>query len=291
MSFTIRYNRTSVHIQGCAAATQTTGDGEDNGSGVVAYYAESACGSLTRNGYRMAVGQSYETAAEARDAAQAKAKSLGLKFCKNCETAVQWAVANAPFDPESNEFKAEKKRVNDELIARSEAAKAKRAAQGTKPEPTTTHADAVAQMRANRDAEEEARAAARRARNRTNYAPAPEVAETTVRTERKTRTFTFEYNASEGVLIAAALREKALAERKSAKAWRTNAEIEGTTLVEFYTEQVRLADNRAKLLEDAADRVHKPVREVISAAVEKALPDEPEPASHRQVKDAIGLRW
>jgi hypothetical protein len=199
MNFTIRYNRTSVHIQGCEAATQTTGDGEDNGSGVVAYYAESACGSLTRNGYRMAVGESYETAAEARDAAQAKAKSLGLKFCKNCETAVKWAVANAPFDPESDEFKAEKKRVNDELIARSEAAKTKRAAQETKPE--RTHADAVAQMRANIDAEEETRAAARRARNRTNYAPTPEPAEAAVRTERKARTFTFEYNATEGAWV------------------------------------------------------------------------------------------
>jgi hypothetical protein len=289
MNFTIRYNRTSVHIQGCEAATQTTGDGEDNGSGVVAYYAESACGSLTRNGYRMAVGESYETAAEARDAAQAKAKSLGLKFCKNCETAVKWAVANAPFDPESDEFKAEKKRVNDELIARSEAAKTKRAAQETKPE--RTHADAVAQMRANIDAEEETRAAARRARNRTNYAPTPEPAEAAVRTERKARTFTFEYNATEGVLIAAALREKALVERKAAQAYRTNAEIEGTTLVDFYTEQARLADNRAKLFEDAAERVHEPVRTAISTAVANAIPDEPEPAFHRQVKDAIGLRW
>jgi hypothetical protein len=35
------------------------------------------------------------------------------------------------------------------------------------------HAAAVAQMRANIDAEEERKAAARRARNRTNYAPAP----------------------------------------------------------------------------------------------------------------------
>lgn len=35
------------------------------------------------------------------------------------------------------------------------------------------HATAVAQMRANIDAEDEDRAAARRARNRTNYAPAP----------------------------------------------------------------------------------------------------------------------
>ncbi len=43
--------------------------------------------------------------------------------------------------------------------------------------PKTTHADAVAQMRANIDAEEEARAAARRERNRTNYAPKPEPTE------------------------------------------------------------------------------------------------------------------
>lgn len=181
------------------------------------------------------------------------------------------------------------------LIAKLDAEKAQAEAasvpQQTNPEPTATHADAVAQMRANIDAEEEARAAARRARNRTNYAPAPEVAETTVRTERKTRTFTFEYNATEGVLIAAALREKALDERKAAQAYRTNAEIEGTTLVEFYTEQARLADNRAKLFEDAADQVHKPVREAISTAVANAIPDEPEPAFHRQVKDAIGLRW
>jgi len=38
-------------------------------------------------------------------------------------------------------------------------------------EPTTTIADQIATLRANREAEEEARAAARRARNRTNYAP------------------------------------------------------------------------------------------------------------------------
>jgi len=108
---------------------------------------------------------------------------------------------------------------------------------------------------------------------------------------RKTRTFTFEYNASEGVLIAATLREKALDERKAAQAYRTNAEIDGTTLVEFYTKQARLADNRAKLYEEAADRMQQPVREAVLAAVEKAIPSEPEPTFHRQVKDAIGLRW
>ncbi len=233
MSFTIRYNRTSVHIQGCEASTQTTGDGGDNGSGVVAYYAESACGSLTRNGYRMAVGESYETAVEARDAAQAKAKSLGLKSCKNCETAVKWAVANAPFDPESDEFQAEKKRVNDELIARSEAAKIKRAAaeqaEPTKPEP-----------------------------------------------------FTFEYDALTGTLAAAALLEKAEAEHRAAKAHRLNASLDDK-MTGYYAEQARLAENRAKLLEDAADAIRTPVRAALTKDVEQVF--------HRTVKDAIGLRW
>lgn len=44
---------------------------------------------------------------------------------------------------------------------------------------TYNHADAMAQLRANREAEDEARAAAQRARNRTNYAPAPAPAEAT----------------------------------------------------------------------------------------------------------------
>lgn len=53
------------------------------------------------------------------------------------------------------------------------------------------HAAAVAQMRANIDAEEEERAAARRARNRTNYAPAPEAHEdTTITREPEDRTLT-----------------------------------------------------------------------------------------------------
>jgi hypothetical protein len=108
---------------------------------------------------------------------------------------------------------------------------------------------------------------------------------------RKAKSFTFEYDASEGVLIAAALRDKALVERELAKSYRTNAEYPGSTLVKFYNEQARIADNRAKLLEDAADRLHKPVREAISKAVANAIPDEPEPKFHRQVKDAIGLRW
>lgn len=73
------------------------------------------------------------------------------------------------------------------------------------------HTAAVAQMRANIDAEEEERAAARRARNRTNYAPAPEAREdTTITREPEDRTLTeveemeSEYN--DLVLIARGLK-------------------------------------------------------------------------------------
>lgn len=163
MSITIRYNGSSIHLQGIAAATPYTGNGDDNGSGVVAYYAENACGALTRNGYRMVVGHSFETAAEALKEAHAMTGYRhGLKVCKNCEKAAQLsAETETPETP-----KAEAPAIDD-------------------------HAAAVAQMRANIDAEEEERAAARRARNRTNYAPAPEAREdTTITREPEDRTLT-----------------------------------------------------------------------------------------------------
>ena len=65
-----------------------------------------------------------------------------------------------------------------ELIAAIEYAEAPSA--DNIPGGIDDHATAVAQMRANREAEEEERAAARRARNRTNYAPATEPAEPSV---------------------------------------------------------------------------------------------------------------
>lgn len=163
MSITIRYNGSSIHLQGIAASTPYTGNGDDNETGVVAYYAESACGSLTRNGYRMATGKTFETATEALEGAREMASySHGLKVCKNCEKAAQLsAETETPETPE-----AEAPAIDD-------------------------HAAAVAQMRANREAEEEERAAARRARNRTNYAPAPEAREdTTITREPEDRTLT-----------------------------------------------------------------------------------------------------
>jgi hypothetical protein len=238
MSFTIRYNGSTTHIEGCDAATQSTG--EERG-GVVSYYAQSACGSLTRYGHSMAVGKSYEDAAEALEAGRANAAASGRKFCKKCEIAAKWAVANAPFDPESDEFKDEKKRVNDELIARSEAAKIKRAAaeqaEPTKPEP-----------------------------------------------------FTFEYDALTGISVAAALLEKAEAEHRDAKAHRLNASLDDK-MTGYYAEQARLAENRAKLLEDAADAIRTPVRVALAEDMGRALDAAEEKPFHRTVKDAIGLRW
>ena len=70
------------------------------------------------------------------------------------------------------------KMKNAELIAAIEYAEAPSA--DNIPGGIDDHATAVAQMRANREAEEEERAAARRARNRTNYAPATEPAEPSV---------------------------------------------------------------------------------------------------------------
>lgn len=358
MSITIRYNGSSIHLQGIAASTPYTGNGDDNETGVVAYYAESACGSLTRNGSRMVVGHSFETATEALKEAHAMAGYRhGLKVCKNCEKAAQLsAETETPEAPE-----AEAPAVDD-------------------------HA-AVAKMRANIDAEEEERAAARRARNRTNYAPdsksrteetteiedrmtimnefqvqkrnggvvhtgyehagfissgcgaghshnqgldnvtrtwvkvdaavtckrclknraaqqpkaEPQTTKATkVRkateaelwkeerkaAEPKPAPFTFEYDATAGILIAAALRGKAKDERRTATEYR---KARGQ-LSAFYAEQARDADHRAQLLEDAADAIHGPVKTALAEDMGRAI-DRADKPFHGQVKDAIGLTW
>lgn len=72
--------------------------------------------------------------------------------------------------------------------------------------------------------------------------------------------FTFQYDATAGVLTAAALREKAKTHRDAAKGYRTNAEL-GTQLRGFYLDQARIADNNAQILEEAADEIHGPVHE------------------------------
>ena len=77
--FTIRYNRQTNHIAGIGCKTQ--GVGNESG-GVVGYYAENACGSLTR--YALAEGKSFEGLQDALDAARITG---GRKVCKRCEKA------------------------------------------------------------------------------------------------------------------------------------------------------------------------------------------------------------
>jgi hypothetical protein len=87
--FSIKYNRTTNHIAGIAERTVSNQSAENaNRYGAVAYYAENACGSLTR--YRFADGASFESLAEALEAAR---KAGGRKLCKTCEKAAEAALA------------------------------------------------------------------------------------------------------------------------------------------------------------------------------------------------------
>jgi hypothetical protein len=87
--FSIKYNRTTNHIAGIAERTVSNQSAENaNRYGAVAYYAENACGSLTR--YRFADGASFESLADALEAAR---KAGGRKLCKTCEKAAEAALA------------------------------------------------------------------------------------------------------------------------------------------------------------------------------------------------------
>lgn len=90
--FVIRYNARTSHIQGVAIRTKVTGNGEDNGSGVVGYYAQSACPSLTKGASRMAVGKTFTDLGEALGNARISASVNGRKLCKHCEKAAERAL-------------------------------------------------------------------------------------------------------------------------------------------------------------------------------------------------------
>lgn len=314
MDLSIRYNRSTTHIEGIPACTP--GTGEERG-GVVGYYAQSACAGLTRSGYKMAYGDTgFTTATEALKAARANASASGRKLCANCEKAAKWA-ASCEVDTESEEFQAEKARVDTELEESNRRYKELEAARKAEAEaPAIDDHAAVAQIRANIEAEEEERAAARRARNRCNYAPAqadatearrqeataePRTAKATkVRkateaelwkeereaAEPKPEPFTFEYDATAGILIAAALREKAEVHRREAREYRKS----NGPMRTFYVEKARIEDNNAQLLEDAADKIHKPVKAALAEDMGRAI-DRANKPFHGQVKDAIRLKW
>lgn len=90
-TYTIKYNRSSIHIDGLEI--RTTSSGEEKG-GVVTYYAENACGALTSSGTRMATAGTSHDVADALKKARGKANALGNKLCKKCEAAALSMIAD-----------------------------------------------------------------------------------------------------------------------------------------------------------------------------------------------------
>ncbi|MFJ9616698.1 hypothetical protein [Streptomyces noursei] len=82
--YTIKYNRTTNHIDGLSIRTTSTGE---EAGGVVAYCAENACGALTR--HRFATGEEFETVIAALHAA----REGGRKLCKTCEKVAEAMIA------------------------------------------------------------------------------------------------------------------------------------------------------------------------------------------------------
>lgn len=84
MTYTVKYNRSSNHIAGITAKTQSAGN-ETGGS--VAYYAQSTCATLTKG--KLATGASSDDLGEIL----AKARTAGgRKLCTRCEKAAEAAL-------------------------------------------------------------------------------------------------------------------------------------------------------------------------------------------------------
>ncbi len=101
----LRYNKTSVHIEGLD--TRTTGGGNDTGKGYVSYAASSACPALTRGAIRMGyvkmalrnreTGEvesvnEWATPAEALAAAELYGNVHRAKVCQHCGNAARAAA-------------------------------------------------------------------------------------------------------------------------------------------------------------------------------------------------------
>src|SRR3546814_1799312 len=90
--FTIKANLSTVHIAGIEERTPAQHDSEEAASarGYVAYYAESACGGLTRSGHRMETLGEYADIEAALNAAEVATYSIsGRKVCKTCKAAAE----------------------------------------------------------------------------------------------------------------------------------------------------------------------------------------------------------
>src|SRR3546814_10359583 len=104
-TYTVKYNRSTNHIDGIAAKCTSTG--EERG-GVVASYAQNACGVLTRG--RLATGKSYRTIQEAYDAASKHTR----RICKTCAKA---ALALIAAEAEQAEVDALAEAAHEEFVA------------------------------------------------------------------------------------------------------------------------------------------------------------------------------
>ncbi len=90
--YTLKGNRSTVHIAGLAERTTSTGTER---GGVVGYYAQSACAGLTRSGHRMEQLGTYTDLAEAIVRAEYATYSIsGRKVCKSCLAAATAALQN-----------------------------------------------------------------------------------------------------------------------------------------------------------------------------------------------------
>ncbi len=104
-TITLRYNKTSVHIDGLD--TRTTGGGNDTGRGYVTYAAQSACPALTRGAIRMGYVKmavrnretgdvesvdTWATPAEALAAAELYGGTRRVKVCQHCANAARAAA-------------------------------------------------------------------------------------------------------------------------------------------------------------------------------------------------------
>lgn len=123
MSYRIRYTRTTNHIEGIPE--RTLGPATDTATtGVVGYYATSACPSLTRSGHTMgtADGDYTDLLALLEDA---RARG-GRKLCKHCERAVTKVITDTYEDAQWHAIEAAKRldiatnTTNEQLIADAE---------------------------------------------------------------------------------------------------------------------------------------------------------------------------
>ena len=83
--------------------------------------------------------------------------------------------------------------------------------------------------------------------------------------------FTFTYDATAGILIAAALREKADAEIVYAEEKEVYPFVKVGGETSLNGELARNARKRAKLLRSAADAIHAPVKAALAAGMDNAL--------------------